>query len=126
MAEFSAGCGGVRGLALADGSTVAVAPLRLEAEAAAPLRPMATAPACLVCGYACGTRSPGYRTAAPCPAGDGWGYEPARPGVTTHPVGSGGRAAVTGTNACCAPSVVVSGLEARPRCLTRNGGGGWP
>jgi len=66
MAEFGAGCGGVRDLALAAGSMVAVAPLRLKAEAAAPVRPMATTPACLSYGYSCGTRSPGHRTAASC------------------------------------------------------------
>ena len=65
-AEFGVGCGGVRDLALAAGSMVAVAPLRLKAEAAAPVRPMATTPACLSYGYSCGTRSPGHRTAASC------------------------------------------------------------
>lgn len=58
-AEFGAGCGGVRGLALAAGSTVvarpsveaqAVAPLRLEAQAATPLRPGAEAAAPLRLG----------------------------------------------------------------------------
>ncbi|CAD6231713.1 unnamed protein product [Miscanthus lutarioriparius] len=76
MAEFGAGCGGDRGLALAAGSTVAarrfvgaeavapfrlkaqaVAPLQLEAQAAAPLRPGAEAAAPLRLGAGGCTRS---------------------------------------------------------------------